>query len=115
MGTKWIGWVMACFGAADVLGSAVFGRLSDKIGRKVIILFSSVMAVAGYVLSIWTTPEKPYLYFIVLVLLGLADGGYNTQLYAVMGIFQPEKLEASYACTFSHPLTIQILNSYNQV
>ncbi len=97
---------MACFGAADVLGSAVFGRIGDKVGRKAIIVLSSILAIAGYVLSIWSTPEKPYLYFVILVLLGFADGGYNTQLYAVMGIFQPEKLEASYACTLIPNLNI---------
>jgi len=97
MGAQWIGWVMACFGGADVLGSIVLGRLSDVVGRKIIILFGSACGLAGYILSWWASPEQPWLFFLILILLGFADAGYNTQLYAILGIFQPEKLESSYA------------------
>jgi hypothetical protein len=38
--------------------------------------------------------------FLAMVLMGFTDAANNTQLFATLGIFQPNKLEASYACNY---------------
>jgi len=97
MGEDLIGFVMCAFGVTDTVASVVMGKLSDKVGRKPVLIFSTLVGLTGYTLSFWADQERPWLFFIIMACLGCSDAGYNTQLQAVMGIFQPEKLEASYA------------------
>jgi MFS family permease len=97
MGEKLIGWVMATFGACDMTGSVIFGRLGDKVGRRTVLIGATVLAAIGYTLSWWVSRERPWLFFVVLGILGFADAGYNTQLQAVFADYQPNKLEAAYA------------------
>jgi len=97
MGEGLIGYVMCSFGVSDTIGSLVMGRLSDKIGRKPVLLFSSLVGLVGYSLAFFVDKSRPWLFFVILVCLGWSDAGYNTQLQATLGFFQPNKLEATYS------------------
>lgn len=44
-----------------------------------------------------------WLYYITMAVLGVADAGLNTQLYAVLGSFFPRDPDAAFACTFNIP------------
>lgn len=92
-----IGYVMAAFGASDTLSSVVMGKLSDKIGKKPVMILATICGLAAYVLSWFVSMKRSYLFYVIMVLLGISDGGYNTQMYSVLGMFQPEKIEAAYA------------------
>jgi len=97
MGKDLIGWVMACFGFSDTIASFVFGRLADKFGKKPVIIIATVFALFGYILSIFVVNEPKWWFFIILISLGIADAGYNTTLFATIGYFFGEKVEAAFA------------------
>jgi len=96
---SYLGFVMATFGAADTLGSVVMGRLSDKIVKKPVLIFATICGCGAYAMTYILHLEEfgIYIFFVIAVLLGLSDAGYNTQLYSVFGLFQPTKLESAYA------------------
>eukprot|EP01119_Soliformovum_irregulare_P008653 TRINITY_DN2175_c0_g1_i1.p1 TRINITY_DN2175_c0_g1~~TRINITY_DN2175_c0_g1_i1.p1 ORF type:complete len:417 (-),score=72.33 TRINITY_DN2175_c0_g1_i1:19-1245(-) len=97
-GEKWLFWVMATFGFSDSAGSVLMGRLSDLLGRKPVMIVATICGLIAYVLAGWfSDPERPWLFFVIMALFGLSDSGYNTQLYATMSIYQPEKIEAAYS------------------
>ncbi len=106
------------------------GRISDKVGKKPVIIVSSICGFAGYGLSWFASKHRPWLFFVIMVLLGIAgtsilffhsllfflilpyplflDAGYNTQMYAVMGIYQPKKTEAAYACMYPYLIYLSL-------
>ncbi|KAN0029755.1 hypothetical protein ACTA71_007892 [Dictyostelium dimigraforme] len=101
LGKEWLGYVLAVFGFCDAAGSMVMGKLSDIFGRKILVVLSTLFCVSGTVLCyllnrlvVKSQQQMPY-YFIVAALLGLADAGFNTQLYALIGVIYPKKGEAA--------------------
>jgi len=94
MDPKLIGVVMTVFGAAEVIGGVVFGKLSDIVGRKAMVVTGLVVYCAALVLS-WmgkfhSSEYNYYLWFIAAACLGLGDSLFNTQLYASLGTLFPE-------------------------
>jgi len=106
----WLGYVMTCFGFFDTLGSVVAGKISDKFGRKPIILFGVLTSLSGLMLASFSgcggtdfDPCDPgsdgspctggdiAMFFIAATLNGFSDGIYNTQLVAVVGDFFPTR------------------------
>jgi len=92
-----LGFVLACFGAMDAFGSIFLGKLSDLIGKKTVILLATSFGLVGYSLSWIVTTDSTYMFYIVMILFGISDAGYNTQLYAIMGVLQPDNVEVAYA------------------
>lgn len=97
IGKDSIGFVMATFGGADVLGSLVSGRLSDVTGRLPMFLAMAVVQVAGLLTSLFSVADMVYMYYIAAVLMGLGDALLNTQIYAVLGFVFPSSSEAAFA------------------
>ncbi|KAM9979756.1 hypothetical protein ACTFIZ_006002 [Dictyostelium cf. discoideum] len=115
IGVEWVGYVMSVFGFFDALSSFILGKLSYKIGRKVLILISTISCIIGTILIIFfnqpkiiyyfTTNNnnnnnnfgeyKILCYFIGSALLGLSDAGFNTQLYSLLGVIYPTNGEAA--------------------
>lgn len=102
----WLFFLMAFFGLADTLSSIVLGRLSDKIGKKPVIALATLCTAAGCAvawvffapgITTWHDDGAIWPFFIIMGLFGISDAGYNTQLYAVLGHFEPKRLEAAYA------------------
>jgi len=97
--TNDIGYVMAVFGGADVIGSFVAGYVSDRLGRMPIVFTCAVSMTAGSVLLLLqdfhVLPHETYLSYIIAILLGIADSGFNTQLYAMLGAVFPDRAEAA--------------------
>jgi len=96
-GEKWLFWIMACFGFFDSIGSIIMGKLSDLMGRKLVMMIATLLGLSAYALAWFSSPDLPWLFFIIMSLFGLSDSGYNTQLYATMAIYQPHKIEAAYS------------------
>lgn len=94
-----VGYIMAVFGAADVAGSFVAGFVSDKLGRLPIVFFCALSMSAGsitfYLQQIGVIDNARYLSYIIAVLLGIADSGFNTQIYATLGVVFPDRVEAA--------------------
>jgi len=98
-GLSMVGLVMATLGGSDTLASLFMGRLSDVIGKKPVLLFATISGLAAYIITsgLVIPLNETYLFFVVAALMGISDAGYNTQLYSVIGLFHPEKLEPAYA------------------
>eukprot|EP01132_Coremiostelium_polycephalum_P002142 gene2142-2640_t len=100
-GKYYLGYIMAVFGTCDALGSVIMGKLSDIIGRKSLIIFSTLCCLGGsifaYIIHTKIEENQIALYFICAGLLGLADAGFNTLMYALIGIIYPRKGESAVA------------------
>ena len=117
--------VLAFFGAADALSSYVMGRLSDTVGRLPILVVGFLahsavflFLVLGFAPAIVQGPNpdpvnsgQPIVYmdlalpwfFVLALLLGLGDGVFNTQAYAILGTFFKAKAEMAFASTTAGP------------
>jgi len=96
-----VGFVMTCFGAANVLGSFTFGRVQDKIGRIPCLIFGSII-VLGSTMTLAALPKQTrdahlYIFYITGILNGFADSVFNTIIYATLGILFRTEIEAGFA------------------
>lgn len=57
-------------------GSIILGRLSDKIGKKPVLIFSTICALFAYLLTaeFFVKLEQRYIFFVIAILLGNAQG-----------------------------------------
>eukprot|EP01116_Phalansterium_solitarium_P021046 TRINITY_DN6411_c0_g1_i11.p1 TRINITY_DN6411_c0_g1~~TRINITY_DN6411_c0_g1_i11.p1 ORF type:complete len:385 (+),score=121.04 TRINITY_DN6411_c0_g1_i11:141-1295(+) len=88
----WIGWIMAFFGLADTLGSVIFGRLSDRVGKKPVLIIASLCTIGGCVMAgAYLDPQRAgyttsaiWPFFIIMGLLGLR---YRLSFDVTLGYF----------------------------
>jgi len=100
-----IGFVMACFGAADALGSFIFGKLVDKIGRKPVIFVGTALVLLSTALlncfeMKHIVKEMFYLFYICAILNGFADACFYSSIYETVGNLFKENVEAAFAGAF---------------
>eukprot|EP01060_Flectonema_neradi_P012038 TRINITY_DN18965_c0_g1_i1.p1 TRINITY_DN18965_c0_g1~~TRINITY_DN18965_c0_g1_i1.p1 ORF type:complete len:538 (+),score=92.90 TRINITY_DN18965_c0_g1_i1:78-1691(+) len=94
-----IGYVMAAFGAADVIGSITFGKLSDRIGRFPVmtmgVLFQgSILALLKNV-AVENCDKKYSVLIISACCWGFGDACWNTQLSCILAeVFGSRKEDA---------------------
>ncbi|WP_283680444.1 sugar porter family MFS transporter [Lentilactobacillus sp. Marseille-Q4993] len=87
-----IGWITSSVMLGAIFGGALAGQLSDKLGRRKMILISAVIFVVGSVLS-GVSPHNGSLYLIIVrVLLGTAVGAASALVPAYMSEMAPAKL-----------------------
>ncbi|KAF0975814.1 hypothetical protein FDP41_005141 [Naegleria fowleri] len=101
-------WAIACFGITEMVGSLIFGRLCDKIGKRPIMILTlclHVLAIAASFATVYWPPSY-YNYFIPLLVCGCADSGLNVVIYSVVGG------TASY---FKHEKTIEAFASFRLI
>jgi MFS family permease len=91
-----IGYVMACFGAADALGSVISGKLSDRVGRIPLIYFGALLQyIVIFVLALYVPPQNEFGSLIMMAILwGFSDGIWNTLLNG--SVFPPCSLLYSF-------------------
>ena len=80
LGSGWIGYVMCLFGFGNVVGSIVFGRLSDRLGRKPIIAFGLLAGLCVQIFFLaWTVTDDAFaLSFCFAFAIGLVDSVFNS-------------------------------------
>ncbi|MCR5758294.1 MAG: sugar porter family MFS transporter [Selenomonas sp.] len=87
-----IGWITSSVMFGAIFGGALAGQLSDKLGRRKMILLSALIFVVGSILS-GLAPHDGSLYLIaVRVLLGLAVGAASALVPAYMSEMSPARL-----------------------
>ncbi len=87
-----IGWITSSVMFGAIFGGALAGQLSDKLGRRKMILLSALIFVVGSILS-GLAPQDGSLYLIaVRVLLGLAVGAASALVPAYMSEMSPARL-----------------------
>jgi len=93
--------VMAVFGVANAISSLAGGWLSDRLGRLPILIICGINFSIGslivFLQYLNIVPIKPYIPYIVAIFLGIADSGFNTQLYATLGELYASNAEAAFA------------------
>ncbi|TYS45645.1 sugar porter family MFS transporter [Bacillus infantis] len=87
-----IGWITSSVMLGAIFGGALAGQLSDRLGRRKMILISAMIFVAGSILS-GIAPHDGILFLIVArVLLGLAVGAASALVPAYMSEMAPARL-----------------------
>jgi len=96
-GEQWIGWVQATLSLADTIGSVVAGRVSDKIGRKPVLLLGTILTFGGMVLANFADADMIFMFFLAALCFGFADACFNTQIYALVGYLMTDNETAGFA------------------
>ncbi|MEH7378867.1 sugar porter family MFS transporter [Bacillus sp. JJ1533] len=87
-----IGWITSSIMFGAIFGGAMAGQLSDKLGRRKMILLSAVIFVVGSILS-GMAPHNGNIFLIVVrVFLGMAVGAASALVPAYMSEMAPARL-----------------------
>ncbi|SIR78697.1 MFS transporter, sugar porter (SP) family [Peribacillus simplex] len=87
-----IGWITSSLMFGAVFGGALAGQLSDRLGRRKMILISSIIFAVGSILA-GISPHNGILFMIVArILLGLAVGAASALVPAYMSEMAPARL-----------------------
>merc|ERR1712216_425531 len=101
VGTNNIGYVMAAFGASDVIFSALLGRISDIIGRFPVVILGSAAQLATLVVLYETDvggcDHKWLLLIVSACAWGLGDAAFNTQIGALLGEYFEDRKEDAFS------------------
>ena len=101
-----VGFVMMGFGFTDAVGSLLFGRLSDRVGRFPTIVAGFVAQViffAGLLIwdytsaALWTDTNKYLLLISGAALFGIGDAVWNTIVNAILGTFFEDNTEVAFS------------------
>ncbi len=85
----WLGGLVATFAVAQLVGAPVLGGLSDRYGRRLVILLSLAGAVANYALLAWA-PTLAWLY-LGRALAGVSASNTSTATAYIADVSTPEQ------------------------
>ena len=109
-GVEQLSIAMCVLGFTNMIFSYFFGKISDISGRfSIFITAGLIMMVAqvGFILHFNYQFESYALLFVLVVCVGIADAGYNTQINTVLGRYFVENCDAAFSAFYS----IQSLSS----
>ncbi|KRL22873.1 sugar porter family MFS transporter [Lentilactobacillus kisonensis] len=87
-----VGWITSAVMLGAIFGGAIAGQLSDKLGRKKMILLSAIIFMIGSLLSALSPNDGQYYLIAVRVFLGLAVGASSALVPAYMSEMAPAKM-----------------------
>ena len=87
-----IGWITSAVMFGAIFGGALAGQLSDRLGRRKMILISALIFVLGSILSGIAPHNGQYYLISVRILLGLAVGAASALVPAYMSEMAPARL-----------------------
>ena len=87
-----IGWITSAVMFGAIFGGALAGQLSDRLGRRKMILISALIFIAGSVLSGISPHNGQYYLISMRILLGLAVGATSALVPAYMSEMAPARL-----------------------
>lgn len=87
-----IGWITSSVMFGAIFGGALAGQLSDRLGRRKMILISALVFVVGSILSGIAPHDGQYYLIGVRILLGLAVGAASALVPAYMSEMAPARL-----------------------
>ncbi|XP_067930368.1 protein unc-93 homolog A-like isoform X2 [Watersipora subatra] len=98
-GNWWVGYAVVCFGVTSSLGSLLFGKLAQFVGRVPFVTLGAGINIALFItfLTTSTTQEHLYLYLFYAGFWGVADAIWKTQVNGFYGIIFKENSEAAFA------------------
>lgn len=87
-----IGWITSSIMLGAIFGGAMAGQLSDRLGRRKMILIAAVIFVIGSILSGIAPPNGHYYLIAVRIFLGMAVGAASALVPAYMSEMAPAHL-----------------------
>lgn len=87
-----VGWITSAVMFGAIFGGALAGQLADKLGRRKMILISSIVFALGSILSGIAPHDGQYYLIVVRIFLGLAVGAASALVPAYMSEMAPAKL-----------------------
>ncbi|MCI1700559.1 sugar porter family MFS transporter [Liquorilactobacillus nagelii] len=90
-----VGWITSAVMFGAIFGGAIAGQISDRLGRRKMILISALIFVVGSVLSGISPHDGQYYLIGVRILLGLAVGAASALVPAYMSEMAPASLRGN--------------------
>ena len=90
---SWRYFLFAIFGLVSILSSIVFGKLSDYLGRRLLVFAIGALAhmiILGFLFTLWAPPfdqDRFGMFIVIITCLSMGDAIYTIQIYATMSIF----------------------------
>lgn len=94
LASKWYGWLIASYAAMQFLFSPMMGSLSDRFGRRRVLLLSNFFQAAGYLLNGFA-PSLAWL-FLGRVVSGITGASIGTATAYIADVTPPEKRAQSF-------------------
>ena len=109
--TKWQeGWVVSAVLVGAILGAAVIGPLSDRFGRRKLLLLSSIIFFIG---AMWSGFAPDFLHLVASrIVLGLAVGGASSLIPTYLSEMAPADKRGGVASLFQMMIMTGILIAY---
>ena len=85
--------IFAFFGFVNACSSVIFGKLSDYLGRRLLIFAIGIIAhmtIFGLFLTVWTPPldaNRVDIFIVMAICLGVGDAIFTTQVYSILATF----------------------------
>ncbi|CAJ1222459.1 sugar porter family MFS transporter [Limosilactobacillus fermentum] len=87
-----VGWITSAVMFGAIFGGALAGQLSDRLGRRKVILYSAIIFTLGSVLSSMAPYKGAIFLIVVRIFLGLAVGAASALVPAYMSEMAPAKM-----------------------
>lgn len=109
--TKWQeGWVVSAVLVGAILGAAVIGPMSDRFGRKKLLLLSSIIFLVG---AVWSGLAPDFAHLVASrIVLGLAVGGASSLIPTYLSEMAPADKRGGVASLFQMMIMTGILVAY---
>lgn len=109
--TKWQeGWVVSAVLVGAILGAAVIGPMSDRFGRKKLLLLSSIIFLVG---ALWSGVAPDFGHLVASrIVLGLAVGGASSLIPTYLSEMAPADKRGGVASLFQMMIMTGILVAY---
>ena len=109
--TKWQeGWVVSAVLVCAILGAAVIGPMSDRFGRKKLLLLSSIIFLVG---AVWSGLAPDFAHLVASrIVLGLAVGGASSLIPTYLSEMAPADKRGGVASLFQMMIMTGILVAY---
>lgn len=108
---KWQeGWVVSAVLVGAILGAAVIGPMSDRFGRKKLLLLSSIIFLVG---AVWSGLAPDFAHLVASrIVLGLAVGGASSLIPTYLSEMAPADKRGGVASLFQMMIMTGILVAY---
>ncbi|EKE41055.1 major facilitator superfamily protein [Entamoeba nuttalli P19] len=91
-GVEYVTIAMCIFGTTNMIISLIFGKLGDTIGKFI------VLSISGFVMVL---APVPILLFTAIICIAISDGGFNTQIDALLGKYFQFESDAAFSIFYS--------------
>ena len=89
-----VGWLLSSYGVCQLIAGPVLGQISDRIGRKPVLLLSQVGTFIGFMILAFSTSLVPV--FISRIIDGLTAGNISVAQAYISDVTEPEKRAKSF-------------------